>query len=63
MAERDRENKPGQRHSANEQRAPDRSAKSDEHRLRGNELADDFVDADADSSVVTPHRIDKESDS
>lgn len=34
-----------------------------DHRLRGNEFADDFADADRDSSVVAPHRDEKESDS
>ena len=40
-----------------------RSAEPLEHRLRGNELADDFVDADGDSCTASRHRIDKESDS
>ena len=34
-----------------------------EHRLRGNEFADDFVDADRDSSAATSHRDGAESDS
>jgi len=38
-------------------------AEAQPHRLRGGELADDFVDADADSCVVTHHRDEKESDS
>jgi hypothetical protein len=48
--------------------ADDRSARADgaeqPHRLRGEELADDFVDADADSCVASRHRSNqKESDS
>lgn len=40
-----------------------RRAASANHRLRGTEFTDDFVDADADSSVVVTHRDDKQSDS
>ena len=39
-----------------------RSAPSN-HRLRGGELADDFADADADSSVAKSQRDEKQSDS
>lgn len=38
-------------------------APAQEHRLRGNESADDFVDADADSSAAASRRVDKQSDS
>ena len=42
--------------------APNRGVTGD-HRLRGADFADDFADADADSSVVSSRRDDKESDS
>jgi len=34
-----------------------------DHRLRGNEFAADFADADADSSGIATHRDDKVSES
>jgi hypothetical protein len=36
---------------------------ADTHRLRGRELADDFVDAERDSSAAKIRRDDKQSDS
>ena len=38
-------------------------AATHEHRLRGDDDASDFVDADADSSAATSRRVDKQSDS
>lgn len=38
-------------------------AEDQPHRLRGEEFAADFADADADSCVVAHHRDEKESDS
>ena len=41
----------------------ERGATTGDHRLRGADFADDFADADADSSDVSNRRVDKESDS
>lgn len=38
-------------------------AATEAHRLRGDELADDFADAEGDSCTVIHHRDEKESDS
>jgi len=63
---KDRNRKKGNRQAAVDNRedaSRSRSAAPLEHRLRGNELAEDFVDADSDSSAAASHRVDKESDS
>jgi hypothetical protein len=63
MAERNHDGAP--RRNATEQ--PDnklnRRAATTPHRLRGDEFADDFADAEGDSSAVASRRIDKQSDS
>ena len=62
MPERGRDNDTPKRAPTKKDDKQNRAPR-ESHRLRGEELADDFVDAEGDSCAVTRHRDEKESES
>lgn len=55
--------RPESRGRGGEQPSRERRGEEHEHRLRGDEFADDFVDADSESCVSVHRRNEKESES